>query len=135
MPSIANTMLANSDVSALSLLLSSFLVLALISRHATSIISVFLPNFASSARRLPGPAYLPILGNAHQMPKDRLWLKFDELLKKYGDCVFLKIFRQPVLVVGSAQMAFELLDTRGAIYSDRPPAIMVGELYASYSPS
>ncbi|TFK22149.1 cytochrome P450 [Coprinopsis marcescibilis] len=55
-------------------------------------------NFAKR-KRAPGPRGFPIIGNALDIPKDRQWLTWDHWRKEYG-----------------------------LIYSDRPRAIMVGEL-------
>ncbi|KAJ7089229.1 cytochrome P450 [Mycena belliarum] len=49
----------------------------------------------------PGPSGLPVIGNALQIPQDRQWLKWAEWAGEYGAC---------------------------NIYSDRPRAIMAGEL-------
>ncbi|KDQ22430.1 hypothetical protein PLEOSDRAFT_1019918, partial [Pleurotus ostreatus PC15] len=49
----------------------------------------------------PGPRGVPILGNALQIPKEKQWLKFAEWCKRYG---------------------------QWNIYSDRPRAVMAGEL-------
>ncbi|GJE93712.1 cytochrome P450 [Phanerochaete sordida] len=83
-------------------------------------------TFAST--RPPGPPGLPFVGNAYQIPHDRQWLKFDEWTKQYGDIVQISVMGQPTVIIGSAQIASDLLDARGAIYSDRPQAVMAGEL-------
>ncbi|KAI0341374.1 cytochrome P450 [Trametopsis cervina] len=76
----------------------------------------------------PGPPGLPLVGNAFQIPSDRQWLKFDQWIKEYGDVVHLNVTGQSTVVLGSLQAAAELLDNRGLMYSDRPPAVMAGEL-------
>ncbi|KAI0371374.1 cytochrome P450 [Pilatotrama ljubarskyi] len=45
-----------------------------------------------------------------------------------GDVVSTTVMGQPTLILGSVRAANDLLDNRGAIYSDRPDAIMAGEL-------
>lgn len=40
-------------------------------------------GWQSSSR--PGPAGLPFVGNAYQIPRDRQWLKFNEWIKCYGE--------------------------------------------------
>ncbi|CAL1708513.1 unnamed protein product [Somion occarium] len=75
-----------------------------------------------------GPIGLPIIGNILQIPHDRQWLKFDQWIRLYGDVVGLHVLGQPTLILGSAQAANETLDARGNIYSDRPVAVMAGEL-------
>ncbi|KII91350.1 hypothetical protein PLICRDRAFT_173216 [Plicaturopsis crispa FD-325 SS-3] len=82
------------------------------------------------SRRPPGPRGWAILGNALQIPKDKQWLKFVEWQKEYGDLVQIMVFSQlePTLILGSVEAAYDVLDTRGAMYSDRPPAVMAADL-------
>ncbi|TDL24453.1 cytochrome P450 [Rickenella mellea] len=76
----------------------------------------------------PGPAGIPIFGNEFQIPQDKQWLRFHEWSKVYGDVVRLTTMGQPVIILSSAQAAVDLLDARGTVYSDRPRAVMAGEL-------
>ncbi|EJD47046.1 cytochrome P450 [Auricularia subglabra TFB-10046 SS5] len=48
------------------------------------------------------------------------WLKFSEWTRQYGDVVYLNLFGQPMIILGSPEAANDLLVKRGAIYSDRP---------------
>lgn len=41
-----------------------------------------------------------------------------------GDIVYIDIPTQPIIVLGSADAAFELLEKRSDIYSDRPRLVM-----------
>lgn len=50
-----------------------------------------------------------------------------------GDVVFIEVLGQPMLVLGSAEAAFDLLDRRSAIYSDRPQTAMM-PLYVLFVP-
>ncbi|KAM7191935.1 putative cytochrome P450 [Naviculisporaceae sp. PSN 640] len=68
----------------------------------------------------PGPQTLPLLGNLHQMPTDKVHIAFQELGKKYGDIYTLMVGSTPMIMIQSAKIAKELLDKRGAIYSSRP---------------
>ena len=45
-----------------------------------------------------------------------------------GELVYLNIFGQGLLFVNSYEAAVDLLEKRGAIYSDKPKMIMAGEL-------
>jgi hypothetical protein len=72
--------------------------------------------------------------------------------QRLGDAFALDIIGQHTIVLGSAEAAFELLDARGAypappraatrsptpragaIYSDRPTAVMAGELSFPFFP-
>ncbi|GAB1318353.1 hypothetical protein MFIFM68171_08563 [Madurella fahalii] len=56
------------------------------------------------------------------------WLWFRELHQQYGDMVYLQMGPTPTIILGSAQVAWDLLEKRGAIYSSRPRFIMGGEL-------
>ncbi|KAF7291950.1 Cytochrome P450 [Mycena indigotica] len=76
----------------------------------------------------PGPRGLPIIGNKHQIPKDRQWLQWAEWAKRYGDIIQISILGHPVIILSSYKAATDLLETRGNIYSDRPTAPMAGEL-------
>ncbi|KAI0747137.1 cytochrome P450 [Daedaleopsis nitida] len=76
----------------------------------------------------PGPSGIPLIGVALQIPDDKQWLKFHEWILQYGDVVGTSVMGQPTLILGSYRAANDLLDTRGAIYSDRPEAVMAGEL-------
>ncbi|KAI0707572.1 cytochrome P450 [Cerioporus squamosus] len=76
----------------------------------------------------PGPAGLPFAGVALQLPSDKQWLKFHDWVARYGDVVGVIVMGQRTLILGSFKAANDLLDTKGAIYSDRPNAIMAGEL-------
>ncbi|KAI0670980.1 cytochrome P450 [Trametes maxima] len=72
-----------------------------------------------SLRVPPGPPPLPLIGNLFNMPKSKPWLGFREMRKTYGDLVYLRTFRQPILVIGSAEAAIELLEKHSANTSDR----------------
>ncbi|KAJ7102821.1 cytochrome P450 [Mycena epipterygia] len=53
------------------------------------------------------------------MPKDREWKTLSEWAKKYGDCVYVDVLGQPIVILDSLAAAHEkkLLDQRSAIYS------------------
>ncbi|KAI0687567.1 cytochrome P450 [Earliella scabrosa] len=77
-----------------------------------------------SASLPPGPPGWPIIGNALDFPKHDRGRGFKELSAKYGDLARLKVFGQHTIVLGSYEVACELLDKRSAIYSDRPDMVM-----------
>ncbi|KAH9926308.1 cytochrome P450 98A3 [Epithele typhae] len=58
------------------------------------------------------------------MPRHDLGLEFWKLMQKYGDLVYLNAFGKSILVVGSCQIARDLLEKRSANYSDRPGSVM-----------
>ncbi|GJJ06166.1 hypothetical protein Clacol_000355 [Clathrus columnatus] len=79
-------------------------------------------------RTPPGPKRIPIIGNLLDMPKEKECLKFTEWAHKYGNIVYLKIFRQHYFILSNYEDVFELLHKRSRHYSDRPVFPMSGEL-------
>jgi hypothetical protein len=45
-----------------------------------------------------------------------------------GDVVYLHVLGQGLVFLNSPEAADDLLDKRGAIYSDKPKLVMAGEL-------
>ncbi|KZT66957.1 cytochrome P450 [Daedalea quercina L-15889] len=83
----------------------------------------------------PGPAGLPILGNALQIPIEKSWLAFSRWSKTYGDVMHFSAFGRSVVVLNSKTAVFDLLEKRSAIYSDRPRSVLAGEMigYADFT--
>ncbi|KAF2492584.1 putative cytochrome P450 oxidoreductase [Lophium mytilinum] len=71
-------------------------------------------------RMPPGPPTIPLLGNAHQIPKTGLGKQFRTWADKYGPIFSLKIGPRNLVVVCDRKAANALLDKKGSIYSDRP---------------
>ncbi|EJD39955.1 cytochrome P450 [Auricularia subglabra TFB-10046 SS5] len=76
-------------------------------------------------RSLPGPVGIPVLGNVFDVSPKGAHLTYDKLAKRFGPIFQLQISNKTFVMVASTKVAAELLDKRGAIYSDRPvfPAI------------
>ncbi|KAH9012295.1 cytochrome P450 [Lactarius pseudohatsudake] len=74
----------------------------------------------------PGPRGLPIIGHAHLF-RDKSWM-YRQDCKRFGDMMYLNAFGQPVLVLQSLKAAFELLEKRANISSDRPRFIVADEI-------
>ncbi|KAG8905314.1 hypothetical protein FRB99_000240 [Tulasnella sp. 403] len=68
----------------------------------------------------PGPPPYPIIGNWYDMPRSRQALIFTEWGKIYGPIVYVSVFGRSTLILNTHQVARDLLDKRGQIYSDRP---------------
>lgn len=59
------------------------------------------------------------------------WRKLRELSKEYGDIFYLQMGDTPTIVLGSAQVAWDLLEKRSNIYSSRPRAVLGGEILSN----
>lgn len=80
------------------------------------------PNFP------PGPPVIPGLGNLHQIPSQKPYLKFHAWARQYGDLFSLKTGAGNLVVINDPAIVHELFDRRGAIYSDRPES----HIYTKY---
>lgn len=84
---------------------------------------------AHPGQRLPpGPRSLPLIGNVHQLPAEYQERTFLEWGRKFGNIVFAKMFRTPVVIINSLEVAHDLLDRRSQYYSGRPVLTLVPEL-------
>ncbi|KAF5867860.1 putative cytochrome p450 protein [Botrytis fragariae] len=68
----------------------------------------------------PGPPTLPIIGNLHQMPRNKAHLQFQRWAQEYGSIYSLILGTKVVIVLSTDQAVKDLLDKRGGIYSSRP---------------
>lgn len=75
----------------------------------------------------PGPPTLLGVGNLHQIPIERPFIKFHEWAETYGDIIGLKVGPANLVVLHDPQYVRELLDRRGAIYSGRPYSYIPSE--------
>ncbi|KAI0820677.1 cytochrome P450 [Trametes gibbosa] len=67
----------------------------------------------------PGPRPLPIIGNALSIPTKQMAQVYREMCMTYGDLVYLESFGQSILVLGTHEVALELLEKRSAKYADK----------------
>ncbi|KAJ3572617.1 hypothetical protein NP233_g2968 [Leucocoprinus birnbaumii] len=77
----------------------------------------------------PGPKGLPFIGNILDIPLNKTWLAYDDLIKKYGDMVYLSVLGKGILILGSMERVSDIFEKRGNNYSDRPPMPMVNDLF------
>ncbi|TFK95438.1 cytochrome P450 [Pterulicium gracile] len=105
--------------------MSTFLVLV------AAAIAFFLLRSWSKNRNLvfpPGPKPVPMLGNIFDVRAKELWLVAREWAQQFGDVTYLHIFGQGLVFLNTSKAAFDLMERKGSIYSDRPPLVMVTEL-------
>ncbi|KAI0253128.1 cytochrome P450 [Lactifluus subvellereus] len=78
----------------------------------------------------PGPKGWPIIGNLFDIPnlKDDFTKTYTKWARMYGSIVHANAAGQPLIILSNAEVANEMLDRKGAIYSDRPVLQMAGEL-------
>jgi hypothetical protein len=76
-----------------------------------------------SAKFPPGPRRLPIIGNLLEAPEGSPWISFSKWIKEYGPLVSLDFGGTNIILIGSHEVAKDLLDKRGDIYSDRPHSV------------
>ncbi|KDR72492.1 hypothetical protein GALMADRAFT_142815 [Galerina marginata CBS 339.88] len=88
----------------------------------------FIRRSASYKVFPPGPTPLPFLGNIFDLTSKELWLRAHKWAKIYGEISYLHILGQDVLFLNNAEVSFELLEKRGANYSEKPRLVMVGEM-------
>lgn len=92
---------------------------------------VFIMYWCTPARRLrrpDGPTPAWFIGNVLQVPSKNTEYKFTEWAYTYGDVVHIKFFRQSMIILNSCEAAYELLEQRGAMYSDRPRFVLFSEM-------
>ncbi|TCD62087.1 hypothetical protein EIP91_007487 [Steccherinum ochraceum] len=74
----------------------------------------------------PGPPPKPLIGNALDMPTVRAWEKYRDWCQQYNsDIIYLELPTHPVIVLGSVEVAEELLEKRSHTYSGRPCIYML----------
>ncbi|KAL6995799.1 unspecific monooxygenase [Sarracenia purpurea var. burkii] len=110
--------------SVLFLLVLPVFILLLLRKHR---------GIGRAIRPLPGPSGLPIIGNLHQyfyyksVIHQYLW----QLSQKYGPLMFIRLGSVPTLIVSSAKMAKEILNTHDLEFSSRPT--LIGQKRLSYN--
>lgn len=68
----------------------------------------------------PGPTRYPIIGGLIDFPKHHTWLHFAKYKELYGSISYTSVFGQKFIILNDRAAAFDLLDERSIIYSDRP---------------
>jgi Cytochrome P450 len=81
----------------------------------------------------PGPPRDPIIGSLRSFPRTRWHEGFLKLQETYGDLIYFRLFGQSLLVVNSLEIAKDLAEKRGNIYSRRPQDNMSFRVYVFVS--
>ncbi|KAH9937587.1 cytochrome P450 [Fomitopsis serialis] len=76
----------------------------------------------------PGPPGWPLIGNIFDVPKPFVWKTFAKWSTQWGDIMMLNLLGQTILVLNSPSLAFQLLDKKGVVYSDRPRSPVISEI-------
>ncbi|KAH9889802.1 cytochrome P450 [Cubamyces lactineus] len=85
-------------------------------------------NWAARSRGRPlppRPRPWPLIGNVSDLPKLKPWRKFLELTSTYGDIMHLRVLGEDIIIIGSADVANELLNKRSANTADRPSLAVI----------
>ncbi|KAL7781593.1 cytochrome P450 [Trichoderma afarasin] len=104
---------------------------------ATALFSRSLRKGSPAKKHPPGPKGWPVIGNLFLFPDvsagDDKTLA--SMAKKFTGLCMLWLFSRPVLIVTKLRDAKELMDKRGAIFSDRPPMnIVVKKIWPNMLP-
>ena len=91
----------------LVVVLTSFYIYALLKRRKRFVL-------------LPGPSGWPILGNTSELLRERQPLHWSRYKEVYGPITRLTVLGKTFLIINDQKIAFELLDRRSAMYSNRP---------------
>ncbi|KAJ3848269.1 cytochrome P450 [Lentinula lateritia] len=100
------------------ILLAGFVAFIYLYRRASALGKGRLP---------PGPRGLPLVGNIFQLSMEA-WITFAEWKALYGPLVYISVAGQSIVIMNTHQVAADLLDRRGPIYSDRPRFIVASEI-------
>ncbi|KAG8156933.1 hypothetical protein KVR01_013155 [Diaporthe batatas] len=76
----------------------------------------------------PGPKGVPLIGNLHQVPKQRQFDQYYQWSKEYGPIMYFNMAGRPLVVLSSHKAAHGLLSLRSSRYSDRPRMVMASDL-------
>lgn len=127
----------------------SQLSLPMAALSALALVLIWTRSRKSSPYKLPpGPSPEPLIGHLRIMPTEYQWKEFANWKKRWGtfvriypliyvcsyslkligDIIYVSIVGRPTVIVNSVEIARDLMDKRGANYSDRPRMVMHGEL-------
>ncbi|KAI4728004.1 cytochrome P450 [Aureobasidium sp. EXF-10728] len=95
--------------------------IALVAFVAISILNnVRRPKKAEAEHQLPGPKLFPIIGRIHDMPIQKMWIKFKEFADIHGPIYYTEMLGTKFIIVSDEKIAEELLVKKAKYNSDRP---------------
>ncbi|KAG9761793.1 cytochrome P450, partial [Aureobasidium melanogenum] len=78
------------------------------------------PKKAEAEHQLPGPKLFPIIGRIHDMPIQKMWIKFKEFADIHGPIYYTEMLGTKFIIVSDEKIAEELLVKKAKYNSDRP---------------
>ncbi|TDL20094.1 cytochrome P450 [Rickenella mellea] len=108
------------------------MVVISITNVTLSILCLYILKFVfASLRRKnlpPGPKPLPLIGNLFDLPKEYDWLHWAKHKELYGPISSVSVLGQNLILINDAQIAYDLLEKKSAIHSNRPSFVFAGEM-------
>ncbi|KAI5119693.1 hypothetical protein M0805_003579 [Coniferiporia weirii] len=92
-------------------------------------IGFWLLQRSSRLNFFPSPPSDPILGHTSVVSSASSWQLFAGWKKKSGDVIYVSVVGHPIIILNSAEAAWDLMEKRGSNYSDRPITILHGEMF------
>ncbi len=81
--------------------------------------------------QLPGPKLVPFIGRIHDLPIQKMWLKFKEWSDVYGPIYYTEMLGAKFVIISDEKIAEELLVKRAKFNSDRPRMMSVTDSKSS----
>ncbi|KAI3327605.1 cytochrome P450 [Xylariaceae sp. AK1471] len=79
----------------------------------------------------PGPRTTPLIGNLHQIPRQKKHIQFERWAREFGPVYSLILGTKVMIVLNSDVAVKDLIDKRGAIYSSRPDAYIAQDILSA----
>ena len=76
----------------------------------------------------PGPRSDPLIGHVRILPLSYSWETFAKWGEKFGDVIYVHAFGRPMVILNSYLAAREIMDKKGANFSDRPRLVLFAEM-------
>ncbi|KAK3598209.1 hypothetical protein CHS0354_026611 [Potamilus streckersoni] len=87
--------------------------------------AILFSKQSNIGKRLPGPSWIPMVGNGRELKSDPdVRISLRRLQKKYGDIYKLYLGPSPTIIVCGYEAIREIFIKRGVEFSDRPAVIL-----------